>query len=121
MTTEILIIDLFCRVDDQTQDLAKHPQAKLYPSEVITLALLFAIKGVGNRAYVVFLGKTYLPLEESVASGLRLTPCRNDDCRELTISNQKSETQTRATDQKYKHRLPAIPEPNNRPHRAKEL
>lgn len=51
MATEMLIIDLFCRVDDQTQDLAKHPQAKLYPSEVITLALLFAIKGVGNRAY----------------------------------------------------------------------
>ena len=32
-------------------DVPKHSQASLYPSEVVTLALLFAIKGVGNRAF----------------------------------------------------------------------
>ena len=29
----------------------KHSQANLYPSEVVTLAILFALKGVGNRAF----------------------------------------------------------------------
>ena len=47
MTTEEFITELYCRVDDQMRDVPKHPQAKLYPSEVVTLALLFALKGVG--------------------------------------------------------------------------
>ncbi len=54
MTTIDFITDLFCCVDDkltQTDKNQKHPQAKLYPSEVVTLALLFARKGVGNRAF----------------------------------------------------------------------
>ena len=48
MTTIDFITDLFCCVDDKlTQDNInhKHTQAKLYPSEVITLALLFRSKG----------------------------------------------------------------------------
>ncbi len=32
-------------------DVKKHSQASLYPSEVATLALLFALKRVGNRAF----------------------------------------------------------------------
>jgi hypothetical protein len=51
VSTEDFIIELFCWVDDEMQDVAKHTQAKLYPSEVVTLALLFALKGVGNRAF----------------------------------------------------------------------
>lgn len=46
MKTIDFIIALFCRVDDTMQGIAKHPQASLYPSEIVTLALLFAIKGV---------------------------------------------------------------------------
>jgi hypothetical protein len=38
-------------VDDQMLDVPKHPQTNLYPREVVTLALLFALKGVGNRAF----------------------------------------------------------------------
>ena len=34
-----------------TQQNQKHSQANLYPSEVVALALLFALKGVGNRAF----------------------------------------------------------------------
>jgi hypothetical protein len=30
MTTEDFIIDLFCRIDDQMQDVAKHSQAHLW-------------------------------------------------------------------------------------------
>ena len=45
MTTEDFIIELFCRVDDQMGIVPKHSQASLYPSEVVTLAFLFTLKG----------------------------------------------------------------------------
>lgn len=51
MSTVDFITELFCPVDDKMTDVAKHSQANLHPSEVVTLALLFAIKGVGNRAF----------------------------------------------------------------------
>ncbi|MFO1350147.1 MAG: transposase [Gammaproteobacteria bacterium] len=53
MTTEDFITELFCRVDDRFQalGLGRHRQAQLWPSEVVTLALLFALKGVGGRAF----------------------------------------------------------------------
>ena len=51
MSTEEFITELFCRVDDEMLDVSKHSQANLYPSEVVTLALLFVLKGVGNRAF----------------------------------------------------------------------
>lgn len=51
MTTVDFITELFCRVDEALGDLPKHAQAKLSPSEVVTLALLFALKGGGERAF----------------------------------------------------------------------
>ena len=51
MTTLDFITQLFCRVDDkltQANKNQKHSKANLYPSEVVTIALLFALKGVGN-------------------------------------------------------------------------
>jgi hypothetical protein len=60
MTTEDFIIELFCRVDDKMLDVKKHPQSALYPSEVVTLALLFALKGVGNRAFYRWLKRDYV-------------------------------------------------------------
>jgi hypothetical protein len=33
------------------KDSPKHPLANLWPSEIVTLGLLFALKGVGNRAF----------------------------------------------------------------------
>ena len=62
MSTEDFIIELFCRVDDQMFDVKKHPQAALYPSEVVTLALLFALKGGGNRAFYRWLKNNWLHL-----------------------------------------------------------
>jgi len=59
MSTEEFIIDLFCRVDAVMVDEPKHPHAKLYPSEVVTLALLFALKGVGARAFYRWLTRDY--------------------------------------------------------------
>ena len=52
MTTTIeFITALFCQVDDQLAGLPKHPEAHLWPSEVVTLGLLHALKGVGNRPF----------------------------------------------------------------------
>jgi len=62
MTTVDFIIELFCRVDDQLGAINKHSQAHLYPSEVVTLALLFALKGRGQRAFWRWLNRDYRDL-----------------------------------------------------------
>jgi len=72
VTTEDFIIELFCRVDDDMLDVAKHPQAQLYPSEVVTLALLFALKGVGNRAFYRWLSHNYRGLFPKLPERTRL-------------------------------------------------
>ena len=63
MTTEDFITQLFCRVDDKltySDQNHIHRQAKLYPSEVVTLGLLFALKGVGNQAFYRWLQRDCL-------------------------------------------------------------
>jgi len=62
MPTEYFIIDMFSRVDDKMLDVKKHVQAGLYPSEVVTLALLFALKGHGSRAFYRWLRNNWLHL-----------------------------------------------------------
>ena len=62
MNTEDFIIELFCRVDDEMKEIPKHPQSKLYPSEIVTIGLLYAIKGVGQRAFYRWLKRDYLHL-----------------------------------------------------------
>ena len=52
MTTPDFILALFYAVDQEMLDVPKHPEAKLSPSEVVTLALLHTIKGGGTRAYL---------------------------------------------------------------------
>jgi hypothetical protein len=48
---EDFIIDLFCRIDTAMADVNKHPQALLWPSEIVTLAMLFVLKGRSERAF----------------------------------------------------------------------
>ena len=62
MTTPDFIIALFYAVDQERLDVPKHPEAKLSPSEVVTLALLYAVKGGGMRAFYRWLTRDYLPL-----------------------------------------------------------
>ena len=59
MSTNDFIIALFCRVDAVLGHVPKHPQAHLYPSELVTLACLFALKGVGPRAFYRWLSRNY--------------------------------------------------------------
>ena len=72
MTTQDFIITLFCHVDQQMLAIPKHPEAKLYPSEVVTLALLFAIKGRGMRAFYRWLIRDYHGLFPQVPERTRL-------------------------------------------------
>ena len=53
MNTITFVTELFSRIDDTMIEnkIQKHPLSSFYPSEVATLAFLFAIKGVGNRAF----------------------------------------------------------------------
>ncbi len=59
MSTDDFIIGLFIRVDTIMANEPRHPQAQLHPSEIVTLALLFALKGVGPRAFDRWLRNNY--------------------------------------------------------------
>jgi hypothetical protein len=72
MTTVDFVIELFCRNDDAMKDIHKHPQACLYPSELATLAFMFAIKGVGNRAFYRWLERDWKPYFPNLPERTRL-------------------------------------------------
>ena len=72
MTTQDFIIALFYAVDQEMLEVPKHPDAKLYPSEVVTLALRSAIKGGGTRAFYRWLTRAYLALFPQVPERTRL-------------------------------------------------
>jgi len=62
MTTEDIIIHIFCCVDDQMRDVKKVAQATLYPSEVVTIGILFALIGGHFRAFCRWLQRDYAAL-----------------------------------------------------------
>jgi hypothetical protein len=72
MTTPDFIIALFDAVDQERLEVPKHPDAQVYPSEVVTLALLHAMKGGGTRAFYRWLTRDYLPLFPQVPERTRL-------------------------------------------------
>jgi hypothetical protein len=72
MTTIDFITELFYRIAEAMPDAKKHSQAKLYPSEVVTLAILFALKGVGNRAFYRWVVHDYKPLFPNLPERTRL-------------------------------------------------
>lgn len=51
MTTEDFMLELFLKIDAHMGRLPKHPQAGLCPSELVTLGMLFGLKGGGERAF----------------------------------------------------------------------
>ena len=51
MRSEEIIIRLFCMVDDKLAHVNKRRNASLYPSEIVTISILFALKGVHYRAF----------------------------------------------------------------------
>lgn len=86
MTTEDIIIHIFIEVDDAMPKIDKHPQAKLYPSELVTIGILFALKGRGFRAFYRWLKRDY----DALFAGLpersrlqRLLKAHQDWCESL--------------------------------------
>src|SRR5437773_2657085 len=72
MTTVDFITALFYEVDEQMGALPKHPEAHLWPSEVVTLGLLHALKGMGNRAFYRWLTRDYRALFPQLPERTRL-------------------------------------------------
>src|SRR4051812_20716770 len=72
MTTVDFITELFCRVDDQIGYLPKHSQARLFPSEVVTVALLHALTGKGQRSFWRWLRRDYQSLFPNLPERTRL-------------------------------------------------
>jgi hypothetical protein len=62
MITLDFITALFYEIDEQRGAIPKHPEAHLWPSEVVTLGLLHALRGVGNRPFYRWLMRDYRPL-----------------------------------------------------------
>ena len=59
MTTGDIILHIFCLVDDSLPNIPRHSQAKLYPSELMTIGILFALKGGFFRAFYRWLKRDY--------------------------------------------------------------
>lgn len=75
MTTVDFITVLFWTVDDKLNEAGenqKHTQAKLYPSEVVTMGLLFAIKGKGNRPFYRWICENHRDLFPNLPERTRL-------------------------------------------------
>ena len=72
MTTEDFISELFYRVDEAMKENPKHPLANLWPSEIVTVGLLFALKGVGNRAFYRWLTRDWRHLFPTLPERTRL-------------------------------------------------
>jgi hypothetical protein len=56
------VIALFCVVDERLGPLPKHPQAHRWPSEAVTLGLLYALKGGSFRSFDHWLHREVAPL-----------------------------------------------------------
>jgi hypothetical protein len=72
MTTEDFISELFYRVDEAMKDFPKHPLANLWPSEIVTVGVLFALKGGGNRACYRWLNRDWRQLFPALPERTRL-------------------------------------------------
>jgi hypothetical protein len=59
MTTEDIILHIFCFVDDALPKLKRHSQAKLYPSELVTIGILFSLKGGFFSTFYRWLKRDY--------------------------------------------------------------
>src|SRR5436305_14972857 len=72
MMTVEFITALFYEVDEQLRAIPKHPEAHLWPSEVVTLGLLHARIGGGNRPFYRWLTRDYRALFLELPARTRL-------------------------------------------------
>jgi len=72
MSTEDIIIRLFCIVDDEMRAVKKRSDAKLYPSEIVTIGMLFSLKGGQFRSFYRWLRENYRHLFPKLPERTRL-------------------------------------------------
>ncbi len=72
MTTEDSIVHLFCLVDDRSGAQHKEPLARRYPSEVVTIGVLFALKGASFQAFERWLRRDWNALFGGLPERIRL-------------------------------------------------
>ena len=72
MPTDEIIIRLFCMVDDELGAVNKRSDAHLYPSEIVTIGLLFALKGGRFRPFYRWLNANYRAFFPSLPERTRL-------------------------------------------------
>jgi hypothetical protein len=72
MNISDFITERYCRIDDALPDLPHHPQAILSLGEVITIGVLYAIKGVSRRAFYQWLKDNYGDLFPQLPERTRL-------------------------------------------------
>jgi hypothetical protein len=72
VATQDFLIRLFCLVDDRLGPVPKHPQARLWPSELVTIGLLFALKGGPFRAFYRWLARDHAALFGGLPERTRL-------------------------------------------------
>jgi hypothetical protein len=83
MPTDEIIIRLFCMVDDQLGAVNKRSDAHLYPSEIVTIGLLFALKGGRFRAFYRWLNANYRAFFLSLPERSRLQRLLRDHAEEV--------------------------------------
>ena len=59
MPTDEIIIRVFIIVDDKMLDVKKRTDAHLYPSEIVTIGLIFSLKGGKYRPFYRWLKENY--------------------------------------------------------------
>jgi len=59
MTTDDIILHIFYQIATTMPNMPRHSQAKLYPSELVTIGVLFALKGGYFRAFYRWLKRDY--------------------------------------------------------------
>ena len=72
MTQDEFIAQLFCRVDDALTEVPKDPRAKLWPSELVTIGILFALRGQSQRRFYLWLWCNFRPLFPNLPERTRL-------------------------------------------------
>jgi hypothetical protein len=72
MTTVDFITGLLYAIDEQLRAIPKHPEAHLWPSEVLPMGFLHALKGVGNQPFYRWLTRDYRTLFPRLPERTRL-------------------------------------------------
>jgi hypothetical protein len=78
MSTDEIIIRLFCMVDDQLATVNKRSDAHLYVSEIVTIGMLFSLKGGRFRAFYRWLNSNYRAFFPTLPERTRLARLLRD-------------------------------------------